>query len=142
VFVIGVGDELAALDQIAQAGGTERALLVAVASDTNKRFLEALDGIRRRSLACEYTIPTPSSGTIDFKAVNVRFTEAGGQPETFIYVASAAACGAEARPSWYYDDAEAPKKVVLCPSTCSRVSSSTDGKIDTVFGCKRNDVIE
>ena len=142
VFVIGVGSELAALDQIAQAGGTQRAILVEVGSDTNRKFLDALDGIRRRSLACEYAIPTPSAGEINFATVNVRFTEAGREPETFFYVASAAACGEETRGSWHYDDAARPTKIVLCPKTCSRVSSATDGRIDTVFGCKRNEIVE
>jgi hypothetical protein len=142
VFVIGVGSELAALDQIAQAGGTERAILVEVGSDTNRKFLDALDGIRKRSLACEYTISAPSAGEINFAAVNVRFTEAGREPETFVYVPNAAACGDEARGSWHYDNAAAPTKIVLCPNTCSRVSSATEGRIDTVFGCKRNDIVE
>jgi hypothetical protein len=142
VFVIGVGSELAALDQIAVAGGTQRAILVEVGSDTNRKFLNALDGIRRRSLGCEYAIPAPSTGEIDFAAVNVRFSQAGSEAETFFYVANAAACGAEARGSWHYDDAARPTKIVLCPSTCSRVSSATDGRVDTVFGCKRNEIVE
>ncbi|HMJ15885.1 MAG TPA: hypothetical protein VK524_30925, partial [Polyangiaceae bacterium] len=142
VFVIGVGGELSSLDQIAQAGGTQRAILVEVGSDTNRKFLDALDGIRRRSLACEYAIPTPSTGEINYNAVNVRFTQAGREPETFFYVADAAACANETRSAWHYDNAAAPTKIVLCPETCSRVSSATDARIDTVFGCKRNDVVE
>lgn len=142
VFVIGVGSELSALDSIAEAGGSKKAILVAVGNDTTRQFLDALASIRQSSLACEYAIQNPASGSIDYSAVNVRFTEAGREPETFYYVPSSEACGAGTKASWHYDNAQAPTKVVLCPETCSRVSAATDARIDTVFGCKRNDAIE
>jgi hypothetical protein len=142
VFVIGVGSELSALDSIAEAGGSKKAILVTVGNDTTRQFLDALASIRQTSLACEYPIQSPQSDTIDYSAVNVRFTEVGHEPETFYYVSSAAACGAETKSSWHYDNAAAPTKVVLCPETCSRVSAATDARIDTVFGCKRNDAVD
>ena len=104
-------------------------------------FLKALDGIRRSALACNYDIPAPKSGDIDYRAVNVTFSEGGSRPETFFYVASADDCDLSAAHAWYYDDPNAPKQVVLCPQTCQLVSAASDGNMDVTFGCKRNDVV-
>jgi hypothetical protein len=63
-----------------------------------------------------------------------------GKPETFFYVGTADDCKLSAGDAWYYDDANAPSKVVLCPQTCDRVSAAADGKMAVAFGCKRNDI--
>jgi hypothetical protein len=57
VFVIGVGSELDALNQIAAAGGSDNATLISTGADVDKQFIAALDAIRRQSLACDYPIP-------------------------------------------------------------------------------------
>jgi hypothetical protein len=141
VFVIGVGEELTALNAIAEAGGTESAAVIATSGNVTQKFLEALDGIRRSSLACNYDIPPPKTGEIDYGAVNVTFSQGAGKPDIFFYVDSADDCELSAERAWYYDDPKDPKQVVLCPKTCERVSAASDGKMDVAFGCKRNDVI-
>ena len=142
VFVIGVGKELGALDAIAASGGTDQAILVDVGGDVQRQFLEALDGIRRRAVACDFEIPEPKSGQIDYAAVNVEFTRTGKMPELFYYVASADKCDTAATAAWYYDDPQQPTKVVLCPETCGRVTNTDGSRIDVVFGCKRAEVIK
>ena len=141
VFVIGVGEELTALNAIAEAGGTESAAVIATSGNVTQKFLEALDGIRRSALSCNYDIPPPKVGEIDYEAVNVTFREGSSKPDTFFYVDGASDCELSAQRAWYYDDPKHPKQVVLCPQTCERVSAATDGKMDVAFGCKRNDVL-
>lgn len=141
VFVIGVGEELTALNAIAEAGGTESAAVIATTGNVTQKFLEALDGIRRSALSCSYDIPSPKSGDIDYAAVNVTFSQGKTKAETFFYVDSADECQLSPERGWYYDDAKHPEQVVLCPQTCERVSAASDAKMDVAFGCKRNDVV-
>jgi hypothetical protein len=140
VFVIGVGEELTALNAIAKAGGTDSAAVIATTGNVTEKFLAALDNIRRSALSCDYAIPPPTSGEIDYNAVNVTFREGSAKPETFYYVGTADDCKLSASGAWYYDDAKNPTKVVLCPQTCERVSAAVDGKMAVAFGCKRNDI--
>jgi len=141
VFVIGVGEELTALNAIAEAGGTENAAVISTTGNVTQKFLEALDGIRRSALSCSYDIPPPKTGEIDYDAVNVTFSQGADESDTFFYVDGAEDCELSPERAWYYDDPKEPKQVVLCPKTCERVSAATDGEMDVAFGCKRNDVV-
>jgi hypothetical protein len=140
VFVIGVGEELTALQAIAEAGGTDEAILVSTSGNVQKSLFEALENIRRRSLSCEYPIPAPESGEIDFANVNVRYTEEDDDAETLLFVGEEDDCELADDGGWYYDDADSPEKIVLCPETCERVKESASAKIEALFGCKRLDV--
>jgi hypothetical protein len=134
-FVIGVGLSLANLDAIAQAGGTEKAFLVDTAGNVADQFIQALDAIRGGSVACEYLIPTPASGTIDKNKVNVSYQpSAGGDPESFPKAFGAADCGTSE--AWFYDDEAAPTKVVLCPAACAKVKGDAGATVSVVFGCE------
>ncbi len=140
VFVIGVGKELDTLHRIAEAGGTDKATLVQDGSSAQQALLAALEDVQRRSLGCEYTIPSPSSGDIDYEKVNVEYTERGQRPSTFLYVDGEAGCSAQ-HDGWHYDDAAAPKKIVLCPEACSRVARASGARIDLAYGCRRNELL-
>ncbi len=140
VFVIGVGEELTALQAIAEAGGTDEAILVSTSGNVQKSLFEALENIRRRSLSCEYPIPEPESGEIDFANVNVRYTEEDDDAETLLFVGEEDDCELADDGGWYYDDADAPEKIVLCPEACDRIKQSASAKIEALFGCKRLDV--
>ncbi len=87
-------------------------------------------------LSCELTIPEPPSGEIDPTRVNVALSS-GGEPTYLPRVDGPAACNGG---GWYYDDPVAPKKVVLCQSSCDEaqalVSSNETGKIEVLFGCQ------
>jgi hypothetical protein len=141
VFVIGVGEELSALNRIADAGGTGTAAVLSTGANVTQEFLAALDGIRTSALSCEYEIPAPSAGEIDFEAVNVQFHNESATAETFFYVQDAAGCSTAPDRSWYYDDPEQPAHVKLCPKTCERVSAATAAKVSIAFGCERNDAV-
>lgn len=139
-FVIGVGTELTALDQIAAAGGTTKAILIDPTKNVQESFLVALETIRRNAIPCDYDIPTPESGRIDPAKVNVTYSEAEGKSETFSFVGTAAQCTTASNTGYYYDDPASPKKVTLCPQACDRVKANDVGTVNIVFGCARQDV--
>jgi hypothetical protein len=141
VFVIGVGAELSALNGIAEAGGTGAAAVLSTGGNVTQKFLAALDAIRTSAISCEYEIPDPATGRIDFDAVNVDFQDGAAPPDTFFYVDDAAGCSTSSDKSWYYDDPAKPRHVVLCPKTCERVSAASKAKVSIAFGCKRNDLV-
>lgn len=137
-FVIGVGDALTDLNQIAAAGGTTSAVLVNTLSGVEQQFADALNTIRKRALSCDYVIPASEAGTIDNSKVNVRFTpNDGSADQNFIYVQTLSNCDkATGGAGWYYDDEAHPTRVQLCPNSCATAKASTTGQIDILFGCE------
>jgi hypothetical protein len=138
-FVIGVfgpddTDAEANLDTIARGGGTESAFLIDTSQSVSEQFLAALNEIRGTALACEFQIPTPTSGqTLDYGLVNVDFIE--GANKTRIYkVADATACGTGA--GWYYDNATAPTRLILCPASCATAQAAMNASVEVQLGCK------
>jgi hypothetical protein len=134
-FVIGVGDLAAALDGIAAAGGTGKAFLVDANAGAQQQFLDAMNAIRGAALSCAYLIPPPPENEeLDFGAVNVQYTPNGGKPEVIPQVSSLAGCPADGM-AWYYDNSVPPKQILLCPSTCDKISADTKGQVDVLLGC-------
>jgi hypothetical protein len=125
--------------RFAQAGGTGSPIIVSnVAADLGNRFLEALSTIRGSALPCEFRIAMPSTGTIDFGKVNVRFVGAGGASD-LSYVGSSDRCD-PAKGGWYYDvdpaaGAGKPARIRLCPTTCEALKGDPKAKADLAFGC-------
>lgn len=108
-------------------------------ASAQKEFLDALRGIRQKSLGCDYLVPDSKTAAIDYNTVNVNFTE-GATSSAFFYVGDAGSCSLEPNAGWYYDDPTTPTKVILCPQTCSRVVKVEDGRIDIAYGCKQRAV--
>lgn len=131
VFVIGVGNELTALNAVAQAGGTESAIIIDTGKSIVNQFLDALDAIRKKALFCSF--PVPQSG-VDTEKVNVQFSEPNKTPEVFVRTGDEAGCAGAKTNGWHYDDKLRPQNVVLCKETCERVTSS-QGRLDVIFGC-------
>jgi hypothetical protein len=141
-YVIGVGLELVSLDAIAAAGGTMKAYIVDSGGNTTQQFIDAMNAIRKSAgLACEYLIPPPAMGEmIDFQKINVQYIPgAGGSPQNILHAKTAADCDPVSG-GWYYDDNASPKKVVMCPATCSVIEDDNKGKIDILLGCATMDI--
>jgi Mg-chelatase subunit ChlD len=125
------------LDMVAMAGGTNQAFVVTANGDLAMRLQEALDTIRGAALACDFTIPPPQSGMLDFSKVNVRYAPTGGTKGELPYVKSLANCDAT-RGGWYYDVDPAmgkPTRILVCPSTCQQFKKDGSAQVDLVFGC-------
>jgi hypothetical protein len=124
-----------ALERFAAAGGTMSPFILATGDDLTQKLLDALKAIRGLSVACEYSIPQPATGSIDFGKVNVRTTSQAG-PDEPGHVTSADRCSAQG--GWYYDPpptAGDPKRLILCPATCARLRADPSARVDLVFGC-------
>jgi len=132
-YVIGVGSELASLDAIAAAGGTNKAILVATTTPAQiaQQLAAALGQVQASALSCEYTLPAPPPGqSLDPGRVNVVYTPSGGAAGSLAYDASCAG-----GVGWHYDDATAPTKIVMCPSTCTTLRADPSGDLQILFGC-------
>jgi hypothetical protein len=145
-FVIGVfgpadADAPANLNSIAESGGTGKAFLVDTAGDVQKQFRDALNKIRATGLSCELAVPTAMDGkAVDYNQVNVTF-DSGSGPANLLGVANLAGCGADG--GWYYDvdpEKETPKRIVACPSTCTKFQQTDMGSVQIRLGCPRTRV--
>jgi hypothetical protein len=131
-YVIGVGNQLSSLKEIAVGGGTKSALII---NTTNPQqiqadFLKAVNTIKASAMACDYEIPAPPSGEqLDRSKVNVIY-KSEGAAETIPY---SQACAAGT--GWRYDDANSPKRILLCEGTCSNVKTKA-GQMEVLFGCE------
>jgi hypothetical protein len=135
-YVLGVGPSLQNLQQIAAAGGTDKAYLVE-GGNVSEQVLSALNQIRTgTSIRCELQIPPPPAGKVlDFNFVNLLYTNAVGQKTALFNTGGSAGCAA-AGGGWFYDDPASPQKILLCESTCNVVKYEIGGELDYAIGCK------
>jgi uncharacterized protein YegL len=133
-YVIGVqGSTIANLNKIAEAGGTTAAY--DITNDINQ-FTAKMKEIRGAALGCEFEIPPPPDGQeLDPDEVNFSYTPKGtGMPKILLRADNLDACNNQ--PGWYYDNANAPTKIILCPASCATVQADTKAKVEALFGCK------
>jgi Mg-chelatase subunit ChlD len=147
-FVIGIGN-IANLNTIAQAGGTNQALIVDPAN-AGQQFLDAMNQIRGSitqtvthtvthtttvPLDCEWVMPAAADGQKqDPTQVNVNFTT-GGVQQSLGMVVDEADCAAHQN-GWYYDSPTDPTKLIACPDACDAIKTATDARIDIIVGCE------
>lgn len=83
-------------------------------------------------LACEFTMPTSSQGTVDPNNVSMTFTPSNGMGVTLPRVNDASQCAGN---EWYYDNNMNPTKLILCPNACTTAKADPAGKINILLGC-------
>jgi hypothetical protein len=135
-YVLGVGPLLDNLGQIAVAGGTDKAYLVA-GGDVSQQVLDALNQIRAAaSIPCKLKIPpAPAGETVDLGHVNVVHTTNSCEARVIAYRDSQASCDTTIG-GWYFDNPAAPETVLLCGKTCNDVSIP-GGQLLFSVGCER-----
>ncbi len=135
VYVLGVGDALENLDQIAEAGDTGSAYLVEESSNVSEKVLRAMNDIRGDALIpCEFLIPEPAEGEmLDYARVNAIFTDPEGAEQVIGNVQGEGDCDPQTG-GWYYDDPEAPTRIILCGTTCEQVTGE-GGRFEIALGC-------
>jgi Mg-chelatase subunit ChlD len=135
VYVVGVGELLGNLNEIAAGGGTKSAFIV---PDNNpgqiqQDFLKAITAIKNSALSCDYSIPPPPNGeSFDRAKVNVVYKPNGAAGETLQYNQSCAG-----GTGWRYDDANNPTRIVVCDGSCDAIKVKP-GQVDILFGCATN----
>ena len=129
----GAGD---IVGRLAMAGGT--APFVIRANDNLSAALgEAFNQIRALAVPCEFSIPAPGQGMIDFNRSGVRVTTPT-RNEELSYVAAASSCDPK-NGGWHYDTDPAtgqPTRVILCEASCSGFTREASAKFELRFGCK------
>jgi hypothetical protein len=130
-YVIGVGKELASLNDIAVGGGTKSAFIINVNNPAQIQadFTKAIDQIKASALTCDYKIPAaPAGETFDRSKVNVQHVTSGATDTLSYNQACTGGTG------WQYDDANNPTRILLCDGSCDGVKAKA-GKVDILFGC-------
>ncbi len=130
-FVIGLpGVNQTIANQIAMAGGTDAAILVA-STNVQTEFQTALAKVRGQALPCEYEIPSEvAGGQVDPTFVNVLVTPTGGQAGILLQDPS---CTGE---GWKYDNPQNPQHIIFCSQTCAAIKSDLGSKVQIMLGCQ------
>jgi hypothetical protein len=135
-FVIGVGNALFELNEVAAAGGTGQAFIVNTGGNAQQQFIDALNKIRGMSLSCEFLLPQPANGaTLDFTKVNVQFTPPNGAPTIVKQVKSQAECD-PVEGGWFYDNPQNPTRILACPKSCDAFNVQFGAQVDVLLGCQ------
>jgi hypothetical protein len=122
-YVLGVGQALDNLNQIAQAGGTEQAYIVD-GGNVSQSVLTALNAIRAdAAIPCTLPVPTPQGGVIDYSSVNIGICDPAENSVTTFFVDNEAGCTNDPG-GWYYTEGGSTRNIQLCDSTCGVVSSA------------------
>jgi hypothetical protein len=120
---------------VAQAGGTERAFIIATGNpaQTQAEFKAVIDDIRGISLACNMEIPLPPVGTVFVpEQVNVIY---GSGTDSELRLSYDPTCSVP--DAWHYDDAANPSSIILCNESCQRAQREVSATLKVEFGCER-----
>ena len=72
---------------------------------------------------------------VDFEKVNVDFNDGMGNVLPIGKVNAEADC-ANVMDGWYYDDPNAPTKILVCPQTCAKIQIAPMASMNIKFGCE------
>ncbi|MFZ5892304.1 MAG: hypothetical protein ACOY0T_14695 [Myxococcota bacterium] len=127
------------LNQLAEAGGTKKAVVISTDSNVQQQLQDALKQARTSAIACQYELPKPDSGSIDTGKVNVKFSSGSTGTKTILYVTEKAKCD-PSNGGWYYDQdplqGGKPTRIIVCDQSCSQFQSIQDGRVDIALRCK------
>ena len=132
-YVIGVGNAVSALQDLAKAGGTGTAIVIDLKNpqQSSDDFLKALSSIRGQALSCSLPIPpAPDGKTLDPSRVNVALASATAATDLLDYDATCTNVY-----GWRYDDPAAPKSIELCKGSCDRARLLAGGSLEVQLGC-------
>jgi hypothetical protein len=110
------------------------------AEDWSPLFTRVRDSVvSSASIPCVYNIPDPPAGEMfDPTKVNVTFTSGSGVETTMPRAIDEARCtspGGMPERAWFYDNNDAPTRIMLCPAACEFVGSDAAGQLVIVLGC-------
>jgi len=124
----------ATMDNLAVAGGTERAYFIKDGPSAAGDLIATLASVRGKAIDCDFPLPEATTQQpVDPKLVNVTYSPGSGSTSDFTKVLRPADC--ESSTSWYYDDEARPQRVLLCPAACELVSSDPKARFRILLGC-------
>lgn len=132
-YVLGVGPSLDNLDQIAEAGDTDKAHLVA--HDSSEGVLAALNAIRGDAqVPCEIDVPEPDGDlSLNYDEADVVFMDSECVVRRIARVADASDCDNRAG-GWYFSGPADQRRITLCDRSCADVRQP-DAEFFYSVGC-------
>ncbi len=125
-----VGASTGQLTAVATAGHGE-AFFIDDANQVEQKLIDAMKKIKGDTMKCEFDLPT-SKNQYEPEDADVSYTPSGGgSPTVFPRVTNKNDCGK----GWYFDNNADPKKIHLCPLTCTAVQADAKAELDISFGC-------
>jgi hypothetical protein len=124
---------LAALSDLAEAGGTGAAFLIDTGNvgATESAFQTAIESIRSATVSCTLLIPPhPQGGSFEPDKIDVAVTSEGATVVLPYDENCTETLG------WHFDDPLAPTAVELCSQACSSIQASENSTIDVNFLCE------
>jgi hypothetical protein len=132
-YTIGLdGSDVAAVDDIAQAGGTGSAFVISAGANVEDELISVFQSIRLEHARCAFELTNASA--VDPFSASIDVTLSSGATTTLGRVDGAANCD---NGGWYYDDISDPTKVTFCPDTCGTIEADDQAQVDLSFGCRR-----
>jgi hypothetical protein len=133
-YVVGMdGANIAALDQIAAAGGTGKSFVI-IGNNANgieQQLISTFQAISAAHVSCSFTLPAP--GTFDPSDISVTFTASNGATSILPQRTTANSCGT----GWYFDSNTNPTTIVVCPATCAAAKADSGSSISVNVGCPK-----
>lgn len=134
-YVVGTSELGANASVMAEAGGGQAFLIGATqTSSFEADFLDALLTVVLKPLDCEIPVPQRAPDTnevLDFDKIRVQYRGAAtGRTREFPRTDAASTCGTGQ--AWYYDNADAPEKILFCPRACDALGA---GDLKLELGC-------
>lgn len=99
---------------------------------TGEECIEETAATRVIDEGCGWLIPDPVNIEIDFDKINVDYDDGMG-PQVIPRVDDIFACGD--LEAWYYDEPDAPNRILACAVLCMKIVNSRTKSIDVKFGC-------
>jgi hypothetical protein len=121
------------LAEIAQAGGSGKAYLIATSDPTQtvSAFKHTIDEIRSAAVSCMVEIPdAPQGQTFDKQKVSVRYLSGTNQ------TALAYDADCKGPSAWHYDNPTVPQELVLCADTCKVLQDDEQAELVVDFECE------
>ncbi len=122
------------LDPIAQAGGTNKAILID-GGDIESEFIGAMLDLPYAPMPdCGFALPSaPTGQTLDLSTLSVTFTSFHTMVQAELPKLGALAdCDLNMGEGWFLDSPTNPGRIMLCPGTCGKIPT---GSLQTTIGC-------
>ena len=85
-------------------------------------------------ISCAWTLPDAGASAYDYAGASVSYALDGVDFSAMAQVAHAGLCP-QGKPSWHYDDEQAPSRIEACPWTCTYLATSTLTRVDIELPC-------
>jgi hypothetical protein len=132
-LVIALGSALESLHELATAGSTEQAHLIA-GGDVTEQVRNILVGSFTASPGCVFELPQPPEGEqFDLRGIYVQYANSVASDWiTIPRVDSPEDCALNGDEGWFFDDPVTPSRIELCAGTCEKMPGS---QVQILFGC-------